>query len=74
MPVHRAELLRRIETEVERHGSMNRAAQVFGVSPQMLSAVLSGQRNLGPKFLKGLRVKRTIVKTITYEDLPKGRP
>jgi hypothetical protein len=69
VPVHRSELLRRIEEQVQMHGSMQRAGQSFGVSPQTVSAVLEGRRNIGPKFLRGLRVKRTIVKTITYEDL-----
>lgn len=62
-----AELMRRIEHEIELCGSLRRCALALGISPQYISAVLSGKRTVGPKILRALRLNRTITKTITYE-------
>ena len=66
-----AEVCRRLEREIELQGSLRRAAVALRVSPQYLSAVLGGERSIGPKLLKVLKLRRVIVKTVTYE--PKGR-
>ncbi len=68
-----AEVLRRLGREIELNGSMRRTATVFRVSPQYLSAVLSGERAIGPKLLKSMRLKRRIVKTVTYEEVRRAR-
>ncbi len=63
-----AELLRRLEREIELCGSLRRCAVALGVSPQYLSAVLTGERAVGPKLLRSLKLKRTVVKVVTYEE------
>ncbi len=68
MVIHRAEILRRIQGAIDANGSLNRAAASLSVSPQLLSAVLDGKRNIGPRLLRALKLRRTIVKTITYEE------
>lgn len=67
-----AEVLRRIEREVELNGSLRRAAVMLSVSPQYLSAVLNDDRAIGPKLLKALKLRRRIVKTVTYEEARRG--
>jgi hypothetical protein len=62
-----AEVCRRLEREIELNGSLRRAAASLRISPQYLSAVLAGDRAIGPKLLKPLKLKRTIKKVITYE-------
>lgn len=51
---------------------MCRAASAFRVSPQYLSAVLKGRRSVGPKLLKALKLRRVIVKTISYQPVRRG--
>lgn len=62
-----AEVCRRIERDIELQGSLRRAAVQYRVSPQYLSAVLAGGRSIGPKLLKTLKLRRKVVKTVTYE-------
>ena len=62
-----AEVCRRLEREIELNGSLRRAAASLKISPQYLSAVLAGDRAIGPKLLKPLKLKRTIKKVVTYE-------
>lgn len=54
-------------------GSVRRVATVFGVSPSYVSAVLNEDRAVGPKLLKALRLRRTVTKVVTYEEVPRGR-
>jgi len=68
-----AEVLRRIEREIELNGSLRRAAIQFGVSPQYLSAVLADERSIGPKLLKSMKLKRKIVKTVTCEEFRRAK-
>ena len=68
-----AEVLRRLRREVELTGSVRRVAVLFGVSPQYVSAVLNDQRAIGPKLLKALKLRRRVVKTVTYEEVSRGR-
>jgi hypothetical protein len=65
--VQHVEVLRKIEREIELNGSLRRTAALFRVSPQHLSAVLAGERGLGPKLLKPLKLRRKVTKTVTYE-------
>ncbi len=55
------------------NGSLRRAAVALNVSPQLLSAVLSDERAIGPKLLKSLRLKRHITKTVTYTEVARAR-
>ncbi len=66
--IQHAEVCRRLEREIELNGSLRRAAAALRVSPQYLSAVLSGQRQIGPKLLRPLKLRRKVVKVITYEE------
>lgn len=68
-----AEVCRRLERDIELNGSLRRCAKVFRVSPQYLSAVLSGERSIGPKLLRSLKLRRKIVKVITYEEVHRAR-
>ncbi len=66
-PIHHAEVCRRLERSIAEAGSLTLAAQVMGVSPQLLSAVLAGNRAIGPKLLKALNLTRTVQKVVTYQ-------
>lgn len=68
-----AEVIRRLRREVELTGSVRRVAGLFNVSPQYVSAVLNAERAIGPKLLKALKLRRRVVKTVTYEEVPRGR-
>lgn len=67
-----AQVCQRVEFKIQQDGSLRLAARAFRVSPQYLSAVLLGQRAIGPKLLKALKLKRKIQKTVTYEEAPRG--
>jgi hypothetical protein len=67
-----AEVCRRLERDIELNGSLRRAALNLRISPQYLSAVLCGDRSIGPKLLRSMRLKRRIVKTVTYEERPRA--
>ena len=67
--IQHAEVLRRLGREIELNGSLRRAAVMLGISPQYLSAVLADERSVGPKLLKALKLRRQIVKTVTYMDV-----
>lgn len=67
-----AEICRRLEREIELSGSLRRAASVLRISPQYLSAVLGGERSIGPKLLRSLKLRRKIVKVVTYEEARRG--
>lgn len=68
-----AEVLRRLEREVELVGSVRRVASVFKVSPSYISAVLNDERAVGPKLLKAMRLRRKVVKVVTYEEVARAR-
>lgn len=68
-----AEVLRRLEREIELTGSVRRAATLFEVSPSYISAVLHDARAIGPKLLKALGLRRRVVKVVTYEEVKRGR-
>lgn len=72
MSITHAEVCRRLERDIELQGSLRRAAVSLKVSPQYLSAVLGGGRSIGPKLLKVLKLRRRIVKTVTYETVKRG--
>lgn len=58
-----AEALRVVAQQVERIGSQALAARAWGVSQQLLSKVLGGERHIGPKLAKrfGFRSKRFLI-------------
>jgi hypothetical protein len=62
-----AEVLRKLEEEIDLNGSLRRAASSLRISPQYLSAVLAGDRAIGPKLLRSLKLRRIVRKTVTYE-------
>jgi hypothetical protein len=64
-----AEVLRRLEREIELNGSLRRAAVTLGISPQYLSAILGGDRYIGPKLLRSMKLRRKVVKTFVYEEI-----
>ena len=67
-----AEVLRKLEREIDLNGSLRRAANTLQISPQYLSAVLSGDRSVGPKLLRALKLRRVVTKTVTYEVSRRG--
>jgi hypothetical protein len=70
--VEHAEVCRRIERTIELQGSLRRAAASFRISPQYLSAALAGERAIGPKLLRALKLRKKVVKVITYEEVRRG--
>ncbi|MCR4339547.1 MAG: helix-turn-helix domain-containing protein [Gemmatimonadaceae bacterium] len=61
------EVCRRLETLIEQHGSLCKAAEALKVTPAALSFVLTGKRAVGPKFQRALGLRRVVTKTFTYE-------
>jgi len=72
MSITHAEVCRRLERDIELNGSLRRTAGFYKVSPQYLSAVLAGDRSIGPKLLRSLKLRRRIVKVVTYESTKRG--
>jgi hypothetical protein len=68
-----AEVIRRIEHEVALIGNRRLACRSFGITPQLLSMVLTGQRGIGPKFLKALRLRKAVTKTVEYKEARRAR-
>lgn len=69
-----AELLRRIQLEIDRIGSQADVARMWGVSGQMISAILKGERNIGPKLLKALKLKRVTLIVHRYAPAKRDTP
>lgn len=57
--VTHAEVIRRIQREIQEMGSKAQAARAWGISIGLLDFILKGQRNIGPKLLTALGLKRT---------------
>lgn len=68
-----AELLRRLNLEVDRAGSQASAARLWNISPQLLAFVLKGERNVGPKLLKALKLRRVTLVVHRYEAAGQGK-
>lgn len=66
-PINKGEIYRRLERRIQQAGSLTLAARVMGISPQLLSAVLGEKRDVGPKLLKALGIRRKVQRVITYE-------
>lgn len=67
-----AELLRRLQKEIDRAGSQAAAARMWEISPQLLAFVISGERNIGPKLLKALKLRRVTLVVHRYAPAGKG--
>lgn len=67
-----AEVLRKLQLEIERVGSQAAAAEMWGISEQLLSHVMSEKRNIGPKLLKALCLRRVTLVVHRYEQAKKG--
>ena len=72
MILQHVDVLRRLERQIEVDGSLRRAAAALTISPQYLSAILAGDRLVGPKLLKALNLRRRIQKTVTYEEVARA--
>jgi hypothetical protein len=70
--IEHAEVCRRLEHEIELNGSLTRAARYLGISPQYLSAVLGGSRAIGPKLLRSMKLRRKVVKVVTYREVTRA--
>lgn len=68
-----AELLRRLRREIERAGSKAAAARTWSISPPLLDFILNGERNIGPKMLKALKLRRVTLVVHRYEPARAGR-
>lgn len=68
-----AELLRRLQKDVDQAGSQASAARMWGISPQLLGFVLAGTRNVGPKLLKALKLRRVTLVVHRYAPAAAGR-
>lgn len=67
-----AELLRRLQREIAECGSKAQAARSWGISAQLLDFILKGQRNIGPKLLDALGLKRTTI--VIHRYAPATQP
>lgn len=67
VPINQGEIFRILESRIQQAGTLTLAATNLGISPQLLSAVLNQQRQLGPRLLKALGIRRTVQKVVTYE-------
>lgn len=67
-----AELLRKIQHEVDRIGSKAAAARLWGISPQLLGFILHEERNIGPKLLRALKLKRVTLVVHRYAPCSRG--
>lgn len=68
-PINQGEIYRMLERRIQEAGTLTLAATNLGISPQLLSAVLSQQRSLGPRLLKALGIRRTVTRHVSYELL-----
>jgi hypothetical protein len=68
-----AELLRRIHHEIARAGSQAAAARLWDISPQLLGFIVKGERNVGPKLLRALKLRRVTLVVHRYEAISRGR-
>ena len=64
-----AEVLRTVRHEVETIGNISLAARHWNVSPKLLAAILRGERNIGPKLMKALRLRRVRFVVYRFEKL-----
>lgn len=69
-----AELLRRIQRDIDRAGSQAAAARSWGISPQLLAFIVNGERNIGPKLLKALKLRRVTLVVHRYAPAGSGHP
>lgn len=67
-----AELLRRMQTEITRVGSKAAAARLWHISPSLLDFILKGERNVGPKLLKSLGLRRVTLVVHRYAPAQRG--
>ena len=68
-PITHAEVVRRLQREVQLCGSIATTARAWKISPQLLSYVLLGERTIGPKLLKALRLRRKRFVIYRYEEV-----
>jgi DNA-binding transcriptional regulator YdaS (Cro superfamily) len=68
-----AELLRRLQKEIDRAGSQAAAARMWGISPQLVAFIVNGERNIGPKLLKVLKLRRVTLVVHRYAPAVKGQ-
>ena len=57
-----------LRSQVKKHGSQKKLAEVIGVSPQYLGDILAGRREPGEKLLAGCGFRRIV----TYERIYDG--
>lgn len=64
-----AELIRRLQLEIEASPSEAAVARKYGVSPQLFSMILSGRRNISTKMLKAMKLRRVTLVVHRYVTL-----
>jgi hypothetical protein len=72
-PIAETEILRNLERRIQEIGTLTAAAGILKVSPQLLSAVLSRKRGIGPALLRSLGIRRTVRRVVTYELVKEPR-
>ena len=66
MPLTDHDVLSQLRQLVQIDGSLRRATAALRVSPAYLCALLKGKREIGPKILKALYLRKVVV----FEELP----
>lgn len=68
-----AEVIRRLQREIEEIGSAQRLARQYGVSPRLMQAVMTGERNLSSKLLRAMKLRRITLIVHRYAPLRAGK-
>jgi len=66
-----AEVLRRMQREIERLGGQANAAREWKISEPLLTYILKGTRNVGPKLLRALKLQRITLTLHRYAEMPR---
>lgn len=67
-----AEVIRRLQIEIERAGSQAAAARVLGVNESLLGKTMKGSRNVAGQLLRALKLRRVTLVVHRYEPAVRG--
>ncbi len=67
-----AEVVRRMQREIDRVGGQAAAARLWGISQAWLTEILQEKKNIGPKLLKALKLRRITLVVHRYAPAKSG--
>lgn len=68
-----AEVVRRMQREIDRVGGQAAAARLWGISKPWLTEILQEKKNIGPKLLKALKLRRVTLVVHRYAPMARGQ-